>query len=94
MTECDPSGECGRVWYDLDTGQDRGALFADLAEAFEPNYLGLISPDGRFVLSRSQDRQVSGIRRQVSGWRADARQTSMQCGHPLFPYWRAPLPAV
>ena len=87
MTECDPSGECGRVWYDLDTGQDRGALFADLAEAFEPNYLGLISPDGRFVLSRSS--KSPGIWKQATGELVESR-----CTTDVNAVWASTIPVL
>jgi len=54
-------GECDVRWYDRSTGEDRGALFSDLAVNFDAWYGGVISPDGRFIARLPDDGSAAEI---------------------------------
>ena len=82
MTDCLGPGGCSRVWYDLSSGEERDPLLGDLADNFEPSYYGDISPDGRYVLSRSH--RTPGIWHMVSGDRFDS-----ECATPVISSWDA-----
>lgn len=50
---------CERVWYDPETGLPKGGFYPDLADNVDVRPGSLLSPDGRFVISRSGDAQQS-----------------------------------
>lgn len=63
---CSADRECGRAWFDAQTGENQGDVMADVADNLTKRYGGLLSPHGRFV-SHSEELSGGVVRSTASG---------------------------
>ncbi len=82
LNVCDRQRNCDRRWFDPQSGEDRGAVLAEVADGISARHGGFLSPDGRFMIraqAGSAEAEVSAV--------ATGQILALGCSDPRSARW-------